>query len=46
VALLGTAALGVIAWTAWALSLGRAARGLTARRESLLATLAHAHESG
>jgi ABC-2 type transport system permease protein len=45
-ALGGTALLGVMAWTAWVLSLGRAARGLSARREHLLATLAHPHETG
>jgi hypothetical protein len=45
-ALAGTALLGVVAWTAWTLSLGRAARGLVARREQLLATLAHPHETG
>jgi hypothetical protein len=45
-ALGGTALLGVLAWTAWSLSLGRAARSLVRRQESLLATLAHAHESG
>jgi hypothetical protein len=42
----GTAVLGALAWTAWALSLERAARNLGARRESLLATLAHPHETG
>jgi hypothetical protein len=46
VALAGTALLGVIAWTAWTLSLGRAARNLANRREHLLATLAHPHETG
>jgi hypothetical protein len=45
-ALAGTAFLGVIAWTTWTLSLGRAARNLSDRRESLLATLAHPHETG
>src|SRR6185436_11403041 len=37
VALAGTALLGVLAWTAWSLSLGRAARNLSDRREQLLA---------
>jgi hypothetical protein len=46
VALGGTALLGVVAWLAWALSLGRAARNLLRRREQLLATLAHPHETG
>jgi ABC-2 type transport system permease protein len=45
-ALAGTLGLGVLAWLAWTLSLGRAARALTARREHVLATLAHPHESG
>jgi ABC-2 type transport system permease protein len=46
ISLAGTALLGVLAWTVWSLSLGRAARGLSARREQLLATLAHPHETG
>ena len=46
VSLGGTALLGVFAWTAWTLSLRRAARSLVARQESLLGTLAHAHETG
>jgi ABC-2 type transport system permease protein len=45
-ALAGTVVLGVFAWAVWSLSLGRAARALTARREQLLATLAHPHETG
>jgi hypothetical protein len=45
-ALGGTALLGVVAWTIWSLTLGRAARSLAARREQLLATLAHPHETG
>jgi hypothetical protein len=42
----GTAAVGAIAWTIWWLSLPRAARKLTERRETLLAVLAHPHETG
>jgi hypothetical protein len=45
-ALTGTALLGLVAWAAWGLSLDRAARALAARREHLLATLAHPHETG
>jgi hypothetical protein len=45
-ALGGTTLLGAIAWLCWALSLGRAARSLGARREHVLATLTHPHETG
>jgi hypothetical protein len=42
----GTTALGIISWTAWALSLSGAGDSLVARREHLLATLAHPDETG
>jgi hypothetical protein len=45
-ALAGTAAVGVVAWAAWAWSLGPAARRLVARQEHLLHVLAHPHETG
>jgi predicted permease len=45
-ALLGTALVGVVAWTAWAFSLAPAARRLTRRQERLLDVLAHPHETG
>jgi hypothetical protein len=45
-ALLGTAAVGVLAWSAWIASLPTAARRLGRRQEQLLEVLAHPHETG
>jgi hypothetical protein len=46
IAIAGTAAIGVLAWTVWWRSLPGAARKLDLRRESLLTALAHPHETG
>lgn len=45
-ALGGTLGLGLVSWWIWWRSLPGAARSLVARREHLLATLGHAHETG